>query len=180
MAAWPAASLVGSYELLLWLIRSAAADAVAREPTADQADELADRPVAALRLIAMSGSDASAHLGASGNNAKADLREDRCAGPVVSADRTNGPGRPDTGPMCRSASQTTDRSAANGASLSREFSEGDINVEAVAAFRASMSTSRPRSERKIAAMFGKTSRRWARNRMAEARQATVPAMADSQ
>jgi hypothetical protein len=39
---------------------------------------------------------------------------------------------------------------------------------------------RPPSERKLAAMFGKTSRRWARNRMAEARQATVPAMSDIQ
>ncbi len=32
VAAWPAASLVGSYELLLWLIRTAAAGAVVREP----------------------------------------------------------------------------------------------------------------------------------------------------
>ena len=31
VAAWPAASLVGSYELLLWLIRTASAGAVARE-----------------------------------------------------------------------------------------------------------------------------------------------------
>ena len=35
VAAWPAASLVGSYELLLWLIRTAANGAVVREPTAD-------------------------------------------------------------------------------------------------------------------------------------------------
>jgi len=34
------------------------------------------------------------------------------------------------------------------------------------------------SERKLAAMFGKTSRRWARNRIAEARQVPVPAMAE--
>jgi hypothetical protein len=31
------------------------------------------------------------------------------------------------------------------------------------------------SERKLAGQFGKTSRRWARNRMAEARQSPVPA-----
>ena len=38
VAAWPAASLVGSYELLLWLIRNAAAGAVVvRESAADQA-----------------------------------------------------------------------------------------------------------------------------------------------
>jgi hypothetical protein len=35
VAAWPAASLVGSYELLLWLIRTAASRAVASKPVAD-------------------------------------------------------------------------------------------------------------------------------------------------
>jgi len=45
---------------------------------------------------------------------------------------------------------------------------------AVAAYRASLRTGRPLSERKLAGMFGKTSRRWARNRMAEARQSLVP------
>jgi hypothetical protein len=34
-------------------------------------------------------------------------------------------------------------------------------------------TASPLAERKLAAMFGKTSRRWARSRMAEARQTTV-------
>jgi hypothetical protein len=34
---------------------------------------------------------------------------------------------------------------------------------------------RPLSERKLAGMFGKTSRRWARSRMAEARQSLTPA-----
>ena len=47
---------------------------------------------------------------------------------------------------------------------------GDINAAAVAAYRASLQTGRPLSERKLARQFGKTSRRWARNRMAEARQ----------
>src|SRR6266516_3051972 len=36
VAAWPAASLVGSYELLLWLIRTAASGALATGPAADQ------------------------------------------------------------------------------------------------------------------------------------------------
>jgi hypothetical protein len=35
VAAWPAVSLVRSYELLLWLVRTAAAGAVASEPAAD-------------------------------------------------------------------------------------------------------------------------------------------------
>jgi hypothetical protein len=52
-------------------------------------------------------------------------------------------------------------------------------VAAVAVYRASLDVGKPLSERKLAAMFGKTSRRWARNRMAEARQTFVPAIADS-
>ena len=51
--------------------------------------------------------------------------------------------------------------------------DGDINAAAVAAYRASLQAGRPLSERKLAGQFGKTSRRWARNRMAEARQSPV-------
>jgi hypothetical protein len=39
----------------------------------------------------------------------------------------------------------------------------------VAAYRASVQDGQPMSERKLAEKFGKTSRRWARSRMAEAR-----------
>ena len=46
-------------------------------------------------------------------------------------------------------------------------------VDAIAAYRASLQTGKPLSERKLAASFDKTSRRWARNRMAEARQELV-------
>ena len=41
-----------------------------------------------------------------------------------------------------------------------------------------VSTAVPLSERKLAAMFGKTSRRWARNRMAEARCTPASAVSD--
>ena len=37
VAAWPAASLVGSYELLLWLVRTAADGALVQEEGLDQA-----------------------------------------------------------------------------------------------------------------------------------------------
>jgi hypothetical protein len=40
VAAWPAASLVGSYELLLWLIRTAASSTVAKEPVAEVASKI--------------------------------------------------------------------------------------------------------------------------------------------
>ena len=42
-------------------------------------------------------------------------------------------------------------------------------ADPVAACRTSIAVGKPLSERKLAAMFGKTSRRWARNRMADAR-----------
>jgi hypothetical protein len=44
----------------------------------------------------------------------------------------------------------------------------------VAAYRASIQDGQPISERKLAEMFGKTSRRWARSRMVEARQSPAP------
>jgi hypothetical protein len=55
-------------------------------------------------------------------------------------------------------------------------SSGEVDTEAaaVAAYRASVQDGQPISERKLAEMFGKTSRRWARNRMAEARQSPSP------
>jgi hypothetical protein len=53
--------------------------------------------------------------------------------------------------------------------------ESQTSAAAVAAHRASLQTGRPLSERKLAAMFGKTLRRWARRRIAEARQSLTPA-----
>jgi len=53
---------------------------------------------------------------------------------------------------------------------------GEIGSDAAAvtAYRASVRDGEPLSERKLAEMFGKTSRRWARNRMAEAWQSPAP------
>jgi hypothetical protein len=53
--------------------------------------------------------------------------------------------------------------------------DGDINAAAVAAYRASVQAGQPLSERKLAQKFGKTSRRWARNRIAEATRPTAAA-----
>jgi hypothetical protein len=57
--------------------------------------------------------------------------------------------------------------------------EQDVEAAAVAAYRASIDSGSPVSARKLAAMFGKTSRRWARNRMADARKQPAQAMAES-
>jgi hypothetical protein len=47
---------------------------------------------------------------------------------------------------------------------------GADNDAAVAAYRLSVKAGNPLSERKLAQMFGRTSRRWARARIAQARQ----------
>jgi hypothetical protein len=44
-----------------------------------------------------------------------------------------------------------------------------IDAAAIAAYCASVRAGKPLSERKLAGTFGKTSRRWARSRIAEAR-----------
>jgi len=47
-----------------------------------------------------------------------------------------------------------------------------VNDAAVTAYRLTVPTGNPVSERRLAQMFGRTSRRWARARIADARQAT--------
>ena len=126
VAAWPAASLVGSYELLLWLVRTAAPGAVASEPAVDSA-----------------------------------------FGPGWTA----GGSQPCASHTFKSAAgKTIGWPVVNGGGSLGEDSEEEINAAAVAAYRTSINASKPLSERKLAAMFGKTSRRRARHRMAEARQ----------
>jgi hypothetical protein len=73
------------------------------------------------------------------------------------------------------ADQTADQSSGPPGPVTTVSPDGDINAAAVAAYRASLQAGRPLSERKLAGQFGKTSRRWARNRMAEARQGPSPA-----
>lgn len=115
VVAWPAASLVGSYELLLWLIRTAAAGAVVRELIAVHPAGPVDHRSAELRLVQIPDLDSAGISGVGG------------------------------------------RSGVD-----------DIDRAAVTAYRVSVEEGKPLSERKLAAMFGKTSRRWARHRMAEA------------
>jgi hypothetical protein len=91
LAAWLAASLVGSYQLLLWLVGTAATGVADREPTADQKGEPADHLVRELRLVPMPHPDAAEHHGGQGNHAAPGEREDRCAASVGAAGRTSGP-----------------------------------------------------------------------------------------
>ena len=156
VAAWPAVSLVGSYELLVWLIRTSGA--VER---GSSAEHLCNR--AACRT-AISSLPISA----------------------VDGDRAGGSERHASGPARRPAGQDA-RLPTLPASEQRddEVPEAStVNDAAVAAYRLSVQAGNPLSERRLAQMFGRTSRRWARARIADARQASsiqqlpgAPAMA---
>jgi Protein of unknown function (DUF2637) len=108
VAAWPAVSLVGSYELLIWLIRISGM--LERELSVEPCHESAEGQIAEQPPASASTQDA-----ASGHD------------------------------------------------------PGDDNRAAVAAYRLSVRAGNPLSERKLAQMYGRTSRRWARARIGEAR-----------
>jgi hypothetical protein len=143
IAAWPAVSLVGSYELLVWLIRTSRA--AAREPSAE-------------------------HLG----------RDAMCraAARPVPASAADGerPGGSQRG-TSDSAWRPVDRPAGQSSVLAGAERDDEmlgacaVNAAAVVAYRLSVQAGNPLSERRLAQMFGRTSRRWARARIAEARQA---------
>ena len=167
IAAWPAVSLVGSYELLVWIIRTAAAGGLDRGPAADQTSWYADHPAHGRQgssLPEATPDSEAARVGlvpGCGNGPQVQTR-----GPA--ADQGSGPGQaavPDHADQIRAGSGQ--------AGTGRH--ESETIAAAVAAYRASLRTGKPLSERKLAGMFGKTSRRWARSRMAEARQAPATA-----
>jgi hypothetical protein len=132
----------GSYELLVWLIRTSGA--VERGPSAEH---LCTRGAcrAAIRSLPV---------------------------PAVDGDRPGGSQRHVSDPARRSAGQAA-RLPALPASEQRdeEVPEASaVNDAAVAAYRLSVQAGNPLSERRLAQMFGRTSRRWARARIADARQ----------
>jgi len=144
VAAWPAVSLVGSYELLVWLIR--ACGAAARGPSAE-------------------------HL-----SHGAPCRAAICPAPVSTADgeRPAGSERGTSDPACRPGGQAAGHSPIPaGGQRDDEVVEASAgNDAAVAAYQLSVQAGNPLSERRLAQMFGRTSRRWARARIADARQAS--------
>jgi hypothetical protein len=166
IAAWPAVSLVGSYELLVWIIRTAAAGDLDRGPGADHSG-ISLRPAAAQEPDAGPGNPIEQLVG---------LTPRRADGPlpvpgITGTDQASGPGWD----AADHADQLADQSSDSPGPMLAVSSGGDINAAAVAAYRASVQLGQPISERKLAKMFGKTSRRWARGRMAEARQNLAPA-----
>ena len=142
VAAWPAASLAGSYELLAWLIRASGAPEY--KPSAEHR-----RENTACRAAARSTPAAAVDTGQHS----------------PSDHDPSAQGRRPTG---QPAEQPTTRASAQHADGARE-ADAD-NYAAVAAYRLSGHAGNPLSERKLAQMFGRTSRRWARARITEARQ----------
>jgi hypothetical protein len=138
VAAWPAVSLVGSYELLVWLIRTSGAAALG--PPAGHLDTGAARHAAA-RHAAARPVPASAADG----------------------EHPGGSRRGTSDPAWRPAGQAAGQPP---------IPASAVNDAAVAAYRLSVQVGNLLSERRLAQKFGRTSRRWARARIADARQAS--------
>jgi len=141
VAAWPAVSLVGSYELLVWLIRTCGT--VEHGPSAGHLGD-----AAACRAVARSATTAATGTGFPRRGERG------------TPDQTRQPAAQVAGPPAIPASGLRDQSVPGA---------GAVNDAAVAAYRLSAQAGNPLSERKLAQMFGRTSRRWARARITEAR-----------
>ena len=175
-AAWPAVALVGSYELLAWMIRTAPAGGPDQGvPQADQPGTVRQPAVSPLRDAVPATApkddaspgpesvhDRSPLAGAADQVRGPEPDGPGCTGQADQADHEGGPVRESTGPHEPARLVTPGPAMATAAA-------GDMDTAAVAAYRASLVNGKPLSERKLAAEFGRTSRRWARNRIAEAR-----------
>ena len=146
VAAWPAAGLAGSYQLLTWLARTCGT--AGRGPSAGPA--------------------------CSGEACRAVLR----AAPAAAAagERPGRIGRIAPGQMREPQGQAGGQHASHAAGQRHDEGPdaGAVNDAAVAAYRLSVQAGNPLSERRLAQVFGRTSRRWARARIAQARQASPP------
>ena len=151
VAAWPTVGLVGSYELLVWLVRTSRT--LEREPSAEHRRE----------------------------DAACDAAEHPAPVAVVDCEQQSRSDRNSSAKGRRSESQSA-RQSATVASAHHDHMIPECTADndaAVAAYRLSVKAGNPLSERKLAQMFGRTSRRWARARIADARRsplATTPVM----
>ena len=181
VAAWPAVSLVGSYELLAWIIRTAATGGPDHVPAADHhrpaPDHTGTGPWPTPGPVPDAGpanryEQVTGLAPVIGDNPLPQV-------PAAVADPRTGaglnvPDHPDHPDQAADHGDQVDQVPA-GPPAAGDGSGGiGINAAAVAAYRASVQDGQPISERKLAEMFGKTSRRWARGRMAEARQSLAP------
>jgi hypothetical protein len=176
VAAWPAASLVGSYELLLWLIRTSAASALARERVADQPCGPTGQLTPGLWLVP----DADSAQPVRTTDSFAEGGRPPVPSRMPWAARVNEPGGHSPDHAYQPSGQQVADSSALEVPARPGQGEDEVNTAAVAAYLASLESGKPLSERKLAAMFDKTSRRWARSRMTEARTSSLRRAAGEQ
>jgi hypothetical protein len=188
VAAWPAVSLVGSYELLAWIIRTAATGEPDHVPAADHHRPMADHTGTGPRTTpgrAAGAGPVNGYGQVSGLSSSTGGNSEFSVAAAVADPRTGAglsvPDHPDHSVPAAGHPDRVDQAGDHADQVPGSLgapgaSSGEIDTEAaaVAAYRASVQDGQPISERKLAEMFGKTSRRWARNRMAEARQSLVP------
>jgi hypothetical protein len=153
--------------LLVWIIRTAAAGALVRGPCADRNSWCADQPGTDLGFGRTARSDVGPEdrlrlVGSVTTSTAGPLSPVHVAGP----DQVRGPANGPTD----NADQEANQSRVSYGDADKVCDASETNAAAVAAYQASIQVGTPFSERKLAAMFGMTSRRWARSRMAEARQ----------
>ena len=145
VAAWPAVSLVGSYELLVWLIRTSGA--AARGPSAEHLRNSAACRVAARPVPA----------------------------PAADGERPGGNQRDTSDPACWPAGRAVGSPVPPAGSVTmRRLRPG---LAMTRWWPRTGSACRPETRCRnagLAQMFGRTSRRWARARIAEARQESPP------
>ena len=145
VAAWPAVSLVGTFELLLWIIRATAASAPVREAVADRVSERADHPAATLRLMPAPAPDGLAvHRNGSGEavepTAPNVLSRALYRGRIGPASQT---AMRRTNPDRAANQMAADWTASAQADGSPEDGRDDINSAAVAAYRTSIEPAGP-------------------------------------
>jgi hypothetical protein len=176
-AAWPAVALVGSYELLAWMIRTTAAGGPDHVPSPGHAGPQPDQPELSpwSAVSPVRETVTSAAAGDSASLEPESVHEPSCAAAPVRGPGPAGPGGTDQanqvgGPVRESRRPPGPGGPAAPGPAARTALAGDINAAAAAAYRASIREGKPLSERKLAAAYGRTSRRWARARMAQARQ----------
>ena len=134
---------MGSYELLVWLIRTSGS--AERAPSAQHLRNRAACRAATRRLPISA------------------VNGDR---PCGSERHAPDPTRPPAGQAARLPGIPTNEQRDD------EVPQASaVNDAAVTAYRLSVRAGNPLSERRLAQMFGRTSRRWARARIAEARRA---------
>jgi hypothetical protein len=151
VAAWPAVSLVGSYELLVWLIRTAGA--LEQGPPAEPGRNGAPRCPLVRPLPTAAAGEGQRSQG------------EREAPHQTRQSMSHPADHPGVAANVQNDDEVTGADA--------------VNDQAVAAYRLSVQAGNPLSERKLASMFGRTSRRWARTRITQARRMSQAVADDS-